>query len=112
MVRITGVEISYKPKCVEKKPQFRKVWKHFKSDFHNERNGRNDDLNKVHNNWNGAHDRSWNFVKAKMWKTKTNFEKFQNALYLIYTVGVMLEMMRWTTFGIVSMVRLTGVEIS
>ena len=23
MVRITGVEISYKPKCAEKKPQFR-----------------------------------------------------------------------------------------
>ena len=66
MVRITGVEISYKPKCAETNRSFERFENTFKSDFHNERNGRNDYLNKVHNNWNGAHHRSWNFVKAKM----------------------------------------------
>ena len=77
----------------QNKLQFQKIWKDFKSDFHSECNGRNDDLNKVHNNWNSAYHRSWNFVKAKMCKTKSNFEKFQNAVYLIYTVGGMFEMM-------------------
>ena len=48
---------------------------------------------KVHNNWNGAYIRSWNWVKAKMCKTNSNFEKFENAVYLVYTVGGMFEMM-------------------
>ena len=89
MVCLTGVEISYKPKYTG----ISKGLKNFKSDFHSERNGRNDDLNKIRNNWNGAYHRSWNFVKAKMCTTKSNLEKFQNAVYLINTVGGMLEMM-------------------
>ena len=77
---------------VRNKLQFRKVWKHCKSYLNSESNGRNDDLNKVHNNWNGAHHLSRNFVKAKMCKTNSNFEKFQNAVNLIYTVYGVLEM--------------------
>ena len=50
-------------------------------------------LNKVHNNWNGAYHRSRNYVKAKMCKTNSNFEKFQNAVNLIYTVYGVLEML-------------------
>ena len=48
---------------------------------------------KVHNNWNGAYHQSWNFVKAKMCKKNSNFEKFENAVYLVYTVCGMFEMM-------------------
>ena len=73
------------------KLQFRR--KNTVNDLHSESNGRNDDLNKVHNNWNGAHHRSRNFVKAKMCKTNSNFEKFQNAVNLIYTVYGVLEML-------------------
>ena len=47
-----------------------------------------------------------------MCKTNCNFEKFQNAITLIYTVCAMLEMMIKTMFAIVSMMRTTGVEIS
>ena len=68
------------------KLQFLRVWKHCKSYLHSECNGRNDDLNKVHNNWNGAHHRSRNFVKAKMFKTNSNIERFENTLNLIYIV--------------------------
>ena len=46
MVRITGVEISKKSKCANKL-QFRKVWKHCKSDIHCVRYVVNDDLNYV-----------------------------------------------------------------
>ena len=34
--------------------------------------------------------------KQKMCKTKSGFEKFQNAVNLIYTVCAMLEMMIWS----------------
>ena len=47
-----------------------------------------------------------------MYKRNCNFEKFQNALNLIYTVCEMLEMMIKTMFAIVSMMRITTVEIS
>ena len=47
-----------------------------------------------------------------MCKTNWNFEKFQNAVNIIYTVCGMLEMMNETIFAIVSLVRITGVEIS
>ena len=47
-----------------------------------------------------------------MCKTNCSFEKFQNAFNLIYTVYAMLEMMIKTMFAIVSMMRITKVEIS
>ena len=59
-----------------------------------------------------VHHRSRNFGKAKMCKTNCNFEKFQDALNLIYTACAMLEMMIKTMFAIVSMMRITTVEIS
>ena len=47
-----------------------------------------------------------------MCKTNSYFENFENTVNLIYTVCAMLEMMIYTMFAIVSMMRLTGVEIS
>ena len=47
-----------------------------------------------------------------MGKINCNFEKFQNALNLIYTVCAMLEMMIKTMFAIFSVMRITTVEIS
>ena len=47
-----------------------------------------------------------------MCKTNCNFEKFQNAINLIYTVWAMLEMMIKTMFAMVSMMRITRVEIT
>ena len=47
-----------------------------------------------------------------MCKTNCNFEKFQNAFNLIYTVWAMLEMMIKTMFAMVNMMRITRVEIS
>ena len=47
-----------------------------------------------------------------MCKTNCNFEKFQNALNVIHTVCAMLEMMILAMFAIVSMMRITTVEIS
>ena len=47
-----------------------------------------------------------------MCKTNSNFEKFQNAVNLIYTVYGVLEMLILIMFGIVSMLRITAVEIS
>ena len=47
-----------------------------------------------------------------MCKTNNNFEKFQNTANLLYTVWAMLEMIIWTMFAIVSMMRVTIVEIS
>ena len=47
-----------------------------------------------------------------MCRTNCNFEKFENTVYPIYTVCVMAEMMIKTIFAIVSMMRITGVEIS
>ena len=96
----------------QNKLQFRRVWKHCKSYLHSESNGRNHDLKKGHNNWNGAHHRSRNFLKAKMCQNKQQFRKFENIVNLIYTAYAISEMMFWTTFTMVSMVRITGVEIS
>ena len=47
-----------------------------------------------------------------MGETNCNFEKFQNAFNLIYTVWAILEMRIKTMFAIVSMMRITTVEIS
>ena len=59
-----------------------------------------------------AHNHSKNFEKAKMCKTKCNFEKFQNTLNMMYTVCAMSEIMIYTLFVIVSTVRITAVQIS
>ena len=72
----------------------------------------NDYLNYVSHSYHDAHHQSTNFVKAKPFKTNCNFEKFQNAFNRIYTVCAMLEMMIKTMFAIVSMMRITTVEIS
>ena len=66
----------------------------------------------VCHSYHDAHHRSRNFVKAKMFKTNCNIEKFENTVNFIYTVWPMSEMMIWTTFTIGSMVRNTGEEIS
>ena len=50
--------------------------------------------------------------KVKMSRTNSNFEKVQNTLNLIYTVCAISEMIIWTMFAIVNMMRVTGVEIS
>ena len=47
-----------------------------------------------------------------MCKTICNFEKFENTVNLIYTLCAMSEMMIYTMFAIVSMMRIIGVEIS
>ena len=47
-----------------------------------------------------------------MCKTNCNFEKFENTVNLIYTVCSILEMMIKTMFAIVSLMRVTVVEIS
>ena len=47
-----------------------------------------------------------------MCKTNCKFEKFENTVNLIYTVCAMSKMMLYTIFAIVSMMRITGVEIS
>ena len=47
-----------------------------------------------------------------MCKTNSNFEKFENTVNLIYTVCAMSEMMLLTIFAMVSMMRITGVEVS
>ena len=72
----------------------------------------NDDLNNVHHSYHGAHHGSRNFVKAKMCKKYCNFEKFQNAVNVMYKVCSTSEMMIWTMFTIVAMVRIIGVETS
>ena len=47
-----------------------------------------------------------------MCRTNCNFEKLQNTVNLIHTVCGMSELMIYTMFAIVSMIRITGVEIS
>ena len=47
-----------------------------------------------------------------MFRTNSNFEKFENTVNLLYTVCAMSEMMIWTMFAIVKMMRITGVVIS
>ena len=53
-----------------------------------------------------------NFEKIKMCKTDCIFEKFQITVNHIYTAYAISEMMIQTMFDIVSMMRITGVEIS
>ena len=47
-----------------------------------------------------------------MSRTNSNFEKFENTVNFIYTVCAMSEMMIYTMFAIVNMMRITGVVIS
>ena len=47
-----------------------------------------------------------------MCKTNCNFEKFEITVFLIYTVCAMSEMMVYPLFAMVSMMRITEVEIS
>ena len=93
---------------VQNKHLFRKLWKYCKSHKHSVRNVGNDDLNYVCYSWHDAPHRSWNFEYAKMCKTNSNFEKFQNTVNLRYTLCAMLEMIIWTTFTIASMVRMSA----
>ena len=86
MVRITGIEISRKPKCAKKKLQLRNLGKHCKSDIHLVPNVGKDDLNYVCHISHDAHHRSRNFEKVKMCNTNCNLEKFENTVNLIYTV--------------------------
>ena len=99
-------------KNVQNKQQFRKVWKHCKSYIHCVRHVGNDDLNYVCTGWHDAHHRSRYFEKVKMCTTNWNFEKVENTLNLIYTVCAMSEMMTWTMFAMVSMMRIPGVDSS
>ena len=69
---------------------FEKLEKGFRCDIHSVRNVGNDDLNYVSHRQHDAHHQGRNFVKAKMCKIYSNFEKFQNAVNLIYTVLAML----------------------
>ena len=50
--------------------------------------------------------------KVKMCKTNCKLEKFENTVNPIYTVCAMSELMIYTLFAIVSMMRITGVENS
>ena len=47
-----------------------------------------------------------------MCRTKSNFEKFENTVNLIYTVCAMSEKMIQTMFAIGSLMHITGVENS
>ena len=49
---------------------------------------------------------------AKMCKIYSNFEKIENAVNLIYTLWAKVEMIIYTMFAIVGIMRITGVEIS
>ena len=46
-----------------------------------------------------------------MCKTNGNFEKFENNVNLLYTVCAMSEMIISALFAMVSMMRITGVDI-
>ena len=50
-------------------------------------------------------------VFSNLCRTSCNFEKFENIGNLIYTVCAMSEMIISSMFAIVSMMRITGVEI-
>ena len=78
---------------MQNKLRFRKVSKHGKCDIHSEHHVGNNALNSVCHTCHGAHHRSTNFVKAKMCKTNSNFEKSQNTVNVIYTVRAMSEIM-------------------
>ena len=47
-----------------------------------------------------------------MCQNKQQFRKFENIVNLIHTAYAISEMNIWTTFTMISMVRITGVEIS
>ena len=47
-----------------------------------------------------------------MCQNKQEFRKFEKIVNLIYTAYAISEMIIWPTFTMVSMVRITGVEIS
>ena len=79
-------------KCA-KQTAILKSFKQEKSDIQCVFNVGNDYLNYVCHSSHDAHHHSRNFVKAKMCKTNSNFEKFQNAVNLIYTVCAMLQLM-------------------
>ena len=71
---------------MQNKQQCRKVSKRCKSDIQGLRSVGNVDVNYVWHSEHGAHHRSRNFVKAKMCKTNSNIERFENTLNLIYIV--------------------------
>ena len=50
--------------------------------------------------------------KKSMCRTNRNFEKIENTVNPIYTMCAMSEMIILTMFAIVSMMRITAVEIS
>ena len=50
-------------------------------------------------------------VFSNLCRTSCNFENFENIVNLIYTVWAMSEMIISSMFAIVSMMRITGVEI-
>ena len=52
--------------------------------IHSLRNVENDDVNSIWYSEHGGYHRSRNFVKAKMCKTNSNIEGFENTLNLIY----------------------------
>ena len=72
----------------------------------------NDDLNCVCHGWHDAHHRSRYYEKVKMCRTNCNLEKVEKPVNLIYPVCAMSEMIILTMFTMVSMMRITGVEIS
>ena len=45
-------------------------------------------------------------------QNKLQFQKFENTVSLTYTVCAMSEMMIYTMFAMVNLMRITGVEIS
>ena len=71
----------------------------------------NGDLNYFGHNENDAHHHRRNFEKVNV-HNKQEFEKFENTVNLIYTMCAMSEMIICTMFAIVSMMRITAVEIS
>ena len=54
--------------------------------MHSVRNVGNDYLNYFYHTYRAGHHRSRNFVIAKMCKTNSNFETFENTVNVIYTV--------------------------
>ena len=103
----SGVQISKTTKCAKQTAISKTFTKYCKSHKHSVRKVGNDDLNYVCYSLHDAPHRSRNFEYAKMCKTNSNFENFENTVNLIYTMCAMLEMIIWTTFIIAS-----GVQIS
>ena len=75
---------------MQNKQQFGKVSKRGKSDIHSLRSVRNVYVNYVWHSLHHAHHRTRNFVKAKMCKTNSNFERFEytvNLMYIVRNIG-------------------------